>query len=75
VYNPGHAQELYDQVTILPSTLGKVIDECGSPSWGLLDSRPESIEGIHQCLKAYPGSAPSTALNRIYSANINGEYQ
>jgi hypothetical protein len=75
VPNAGNAQEWYDQVTILPSTLGKVIDECGRPSWGLLDTRPESIEGIHRCLQSYDGGAFGTVLTPIYSANIYGAVQ
>lgn len=69
--------EAFDQVQISPYTLGRVIDTCGSPSWGLLDSRPESIEGIHRCVKAYDATttAMGPALDRLYSANINGVFQ
>lgn len=62
---PGnHPQETFDLVQIAPRTLGEVIDTCGSPSWGLLDSRPESIEGIHRCLVARTGQG--TNLERLF---------
>jgi hypothetical protein len=62
---PGvHAPETFDLVQIAPRTLGEVIDTCGSPSWGLLDSRPESIEGIHRCLVARTGQG--TNLERLF---------
>jgi hypothetical protein len=66
-----YPQETFDLVQIAPRTLGEVIDTCGSPSWGLLDSRPESIEGIHRCLVARTGQG--TNLERLFS-RINGIY-
>lgn len=61
--------EPYDGVRLSHVYLGNVIRDCRT---GLLNTRPESIDGIYDCLMAGSDPTGQYALNRMYSRTVWG---